>query len=73
MWGRVLSKLNSCFGADAVEKCHGISRDATEGEVAFLPRDGGGKIGKVTQELYDILTGIQWGKREDVFNWVYKL
>lgn len=34
---------------------------------------GGGKIGKVTQELYDILTGIQWGKREDVFNWVYKL
>ncbi len=34
---------------------------------------GGGKIGKVTQELYDILTGIQWGKREDTFNWVYKL
>ena len=32
-----------------------------------------GKIGEVTQKLYDILTGIQWGKREDVFNWVYKL
>ncbi len=34
---------------------------------------GGGKIGAVTQELYDILTGIQWGKREDTFSWVYKL
>ncbi len=34
---------------------------------------GGGKIGVVTQELYDVLTGIQWGKRADPFGWVYKL
>ena len=34
---------------------------------------GGGKIGEVTQKLYDILTGIQWGKVEDTFNWVHKL
>lgn len=33
----------------------------------------GGKIGKVTQELYDTLTGIQWGKIEDPFGWTYKL
>ena len=31
------------------------------------------KIGEVTQKLYDILTGIQWGKIEDSFNWVHKL
>ncbi len=31
------------------------------------------KIGEVTQKLYDILTGIQWGKIEDEFGWVYKL
>ncbi len=31
------------------------------------------KIGEVTQKLYDILTGIQWGKVEDEFNWVHKL
>ncbi len=31
------------------------------------------RIGKVTQELYDTLTGIQWGKREDTFGWVYKI
>ncbi|MBE5745153.1 MAG: branched-chain amino acid aminotransferase [Clostridiales bacterium] len=34
---------------------------------------GGGKIGEVTQKLYDILTGIQWGEVEDTFHWVHKL
>ena len=33
----------------------------------------GGKIGEVTQMLYDTLTGIQWGKLPDSFNWVKKL
>ena len=33
----------------------------------------GGKIGDVTQKLYDTLTGIQWGKIEDKFNWIFKL
>ena len=28
-----------------------------------------GKIGKVTQSLYDTLTGIQWGALEDSFGW----
>ncbi len=46
------------------------------GKLAFGEKEyvvGGGKIGEVTQTLYDILTGIQWGKREDTFGWVYKL
>ena len=34
---------------------------------------GGGKIGEVTQKLYDILTGIQWGTVADEFGWIYKL
>ena len=29
-----------------------------------------GKIGSVTQYLYDTLTGIQWGEKEDSFGWV---
>ena len=29
----------------------------------------GGKIGPMAQKLYDELTGIQWGKKEDVFGW----
>ena len=41
------------------------------GEKEFIVGDGG--IGKVTQKLYDILTGIQWGKVPDTFNWVHKL
>jgi branched-chain amino acid aminotransferase len=27
------------------------------------------KIGELTQKLYDTLTGIQWGKLEDKYNW----
>lgn len=34
---------------------------------------GGGKIGEVTEKLYDVLTGIQWGKREDEFGWTYRV
>ena len=33
----------------------------------------GGKIGPITQKLYDLLTGIQWGKTDDPFGWVYPL
>ena len=33
----------------------------------------GEKIGEVTQKLYDILTGIQWGKTEDRFGWIHKI
>lgn len=46
------------------------------GKLAYRDKEyviGGGKIGEVTQKLYDILTGIQWGKCEDEFGWVYKL
>ncbi len=46
------------------------------GKLAFGGEEyqvGGGKIGKVTQELYDTLTGIQWGKIEDEFGWTYPL
>jgi branched-chain amino acid aminotransferase len=46
------------------------------GKLAYGEKEyeiAGGKIGEVTQKLYDILTGIQWGKTEDVFSWVHKL
>ena len=31
------------------------------------------KIGEISQKLYDTMTGIQYGKIEDKFNWGYKL
>jgi branched-chain amino acid aminotransferase len=32
-----------------------------------------GKIGAITQDLYDTLTGIQWGTIEDTYGWTYLL
>ena len=32
-----------------------------------------GKIGALTQKLYDFLTGIQWGRIDDPFGWILKL
>lgn len=29
----------------------------------------GGEIGEISQNLYDTLTGIQWGKIPDEFGW----
>ena len=34
---------------------------------------GEGKIGQLTQKLYDEITGIQWGKKDDPFGWRIKL
>ena len=31
------------------------------------------KTGELTQKLYDTLTGIQWGKLEDKYNWTVEL
>ena len=33
----------------------------------------GGRIGPVTQKLYDTLTGIQWGTHSDPHGWVVRL
>ena len=33
----------------------------------------GGKIGELSQKLYDELTGIQWGKRPDPLGWIVKV
>ena len=33
----------------------------------------GGKIGSLTQKLYDTLTGIQWGKIPDEHGWTVKV
>ena len=44
------------------------------GELAYKDKKyviNGGKIGKTAQELYDTLTGIQWGKAPDKFGWTY--
>lgn len=34
---------------------------------------GGGKIGELSQRIYDELTAIQWGHGEDKFGWAYEV
>ena len=46
------------------------------GRLAWKDREisiSGGQIGKLTQDFYDTLTGIQYGEREDPFGWVVKI
>lgn len=63
----------------SLEEAWGTGTAAVVSPIGWLYYDGeefevaGGKIGKVTQELYDELTGIQWGKLEDKFNWCHKV
>lgn len=38
-------------------------------DVKYAINDG--KIGELTQKLYDTLTGIQWGTEEDKYGWTY--
>ena len=38
-----------------------------KGDQVFI---GGGKIGPVTQKLYDTMTGMQWGKIPDAKGWI---
>jgi branched-chain amino acid aminotransferase len=39
----------------------------------FVMTFNGGKIGETTQRLYDEITGIQTGAKEDKFGWLYKV
>ena len=78
---RLLSvdELVSALKAGKLEEAWGCGTAAVVSPIGALAYKGeeyavsGGKIGEVTQKLYDTLTGIQWGKEEDTFGWVYKL
>ncbi|MBQ3403903.1 MAG: branched-chain amino acid aminotransferase [Oscillospiraceae bacterium] len=46
------------------------------GEIAYKGKSyviNGGKIGELTQKLYDELTGIQWGRIPDTRGWIVKV
>ena len=63
-------KLEEAWGCGTAAVVSPIGRfyyDGSEYDV------NNGKIGEVTQKLYDTLTGIQWGKVNDDFGWIYKI
>lgn len=63
-------KLEEVFGTGTAAVISPVGELRYEGEVATI---NGGKIGEVTQKLYDTLTGIQWGKIKDDMGWTTKV
>lgn len=62
-----------------LEEAFGCGTAAVVSPIGLLRFDGvdhtvnGGKIGPVTQMLYDELTGIQWGVKEDKYGWTHPI
>ena len=74
-----IDELDEAMANGTLEEAWGCGTAAVVspiGELCYKGKKytvGGGKIGEVTQHLYDTLTGIQWGKIEDKFGWTYKI
>ena len=63
-------KLEEAWGSGTAAVISPIGQIAWEDRAATLC---GGDIGPLTQKLYDYLTGIQWGRIEDPFGWIYRV
>ena len=59
-------KLEEVFGTGTAAVVSPVKELDWKGEQALI---GDGKIGTLTQKLYDTLTGIQWGKLPDTKGW----
>ena len=74
-----IDELRDALEAGTLEEAWGCGTAAVVspiGRLSYLGKEytvNGGKIGEVTQKLYDTLTGIQWGKVEDTFGWIEKI
>ena len=60
--------LEEAWGCGTAAVVSPVGRLAYQGKVYEI---GGGKIGPTAQRLYDALTGIQWGRLEDKFGWIF--
>lgn len=63
-------ELEEVFGTGTAAVISPVGRLRYKDEV-FIIKDG--NIGPLSQKLYDTLTGIQWGRIPDPFNWRYKV
>ena len=64
------NKLEEAFGTGTAAVISPIGEFNYEGKVMVVNNN---QIGELSQKLYDYLTGIQWGKVEDKFDWVKKI
>ncbi len=63
-------KLDEAWGCGTAAVVSPIGELCYKGEKFVI---NNGKIGPVTAHLYDTLTSIQWGQREDPYGWTYLL
>jgi branched-chain amino acid aminotransferase len=63
-------KLEEAFGTGTAAVISPIGELKLDDKLMVI---NDGKIGTVSQRLYDELTGIQWGKLEDKMNWTYEV
>jgi branched-chain amino acid aminotransferase len=63
-------RLSEAFGSGTAAVISPIGELDWDGERIAI---SGGKIGELTHKLYDFITGIQWGKIKDEFNWIMPL
>ncbi len=74
-----IDELISALEGGKVEEAWGCGTAAVVSPIGKLFYNGkeylvnDNKIGAVTQELYDTLTGIQWGTLEDKYGWIQKI
>ena len=59
-------RLEECFGTGTAAVISPVGKLRYEDDVMII---NGGEIGEISQKLYDTITGIQWGKCKDEFNW----
>lgn len=60
-------KLEEVWGTGTAAVVSPVKELRWKDETAYI---SDGKIGELTQKLYDTLTGIQWGKLEDTKGWI---
>ena len=63
-------ELKEAFGTGTAAVISPIGSLDDENKKAVI---NNGKIGAISQKLYDTLTGIQWGTVEDPFGWTVKI
>ena len=74
-----IQEIADAYDAGKLDEVFGTGTAAVISPVGHLKWDdkvmeiNNNKIGKISQRIYDTLTGIQWGKLPDPFNWVVPL
>jgi branched-chain amino acid aminotransferase len=74
-----IDELAEAVENGTLEEAWGCGTAAVVSPVGMLEYQGkqykinNGEIGALTQWLYDELTGIQWGKREDKYGWIDRI